>query len=137
MSSPHRPVSRMVSVSNAGLFFLAGLMGLCFIATAFRYSGFGVGVVVGASGLVTAPRLAWTMPWWSTVLAALLVVGVLVTIRRPSSAVRVPIALPLGLVILMCLLGWGRSEGLSRCDDYLRAQRQPGVEILFPTVDQL
>jgi len=87
--------------------------------------------------LVWLPRLGWTMPWWSRILAALLTLAAVVTFRRPSSALRVPIALPLGLVILMCLLGWGRGEGLARCDDYLRVQRQPGVEILFPTVDQL
>jgi hypothetical protein len=166
------------SVTNAGLFFTGGLMGLCFLATAFGYSLVGVGAVVAAGSVATAmhivagaessdrpwsrllrwggwvgnaafhgfllyyasvwyPRLGWTMPRWSTILAVLLFVGALVTFRRPSSAVRVPIALPLGLVILMCLLGWGRAEGRARCDDYLRAQRQRGVEILFPTADRL
>ena len=87
--------------------------------------------------IVWVPRLAWTMPAWSKVLAILLIVGVLATFPRPSAAVRVPIALPVGLVILMCLLGWGRGEGLARCDDYLRVRGQPGVELLFPAIDQL
>jgi hypothetical protein len=87
--------------------------------------------------IVWAPRLAWTMPAWSKVLTVLLIIGVLATFLRRPAAVRVPIALPMGLVILMCLLGWGRGEGIARCADYQRAQGQPGVEILFPTVGEL
>jgi hypothetical protein len=87
--------------------------------------------------IVWGARLGWTMPWWGKVLALVLLVAALATARRPANRVGVPIALPLSLVIILCLLGWGRAEGWVRCDDYLRARAQDGVEILFPTTDDL
>lgn len=178
MSSPHPSASRIAGVINAGLFFVAGTMALCFLATAFSYSALGVALVLVASASVTAmrlvagrtsaehprlrfvarlawlgnfgfhcfliyyvavwaPRLGWTMPRWSIILTGLLIVAAVTSLVWRSSPLRVPMALPFGFVILMCLFGWGNGEGLARCDDYLRVQRQPDVEMLAPTVERL
>lgn len=87
--------------------------------------------------VVCASRLAWAMSWRSTAVAALLFAGALATLRQPVRGVRIPLALSAGVIILTCLLGWVREEGVARCDDYLRTVRQPGVTVLFPPADAL
>ena len=87
--------------------------------------------------VVWGSKLGWTMAWWSSALAALLFVGAVATFRGASHRLQIPIALPLGLVILTCMLGWRREEGFARCDDYQRARQQRGIEVLFPPSDQL
>ncbi len=78
---------------------------------------------------------------WTTGLSVRLVVAVLAVaaIRGASAArprFRIPTALPLGIWIAACLIGWLREDGLLRCDDYL-AMRRVGVEVLVPTTDAL
>jgi hypothetical protein len=94
-------------------------------------------LLVSFLAMVWASTLAWSMSWWSIAISILLFAGALATFRRPSHRVRVPIALPVGVVILTCMLGWRREEGFARCDDYRRAEQQRGVEVMFPPVDQL
>jgi len=82
------------------------------------------------------PRLAWSIPGWALALAALLLLGALATFRRTQQNLRIPIALPVGIIILASLLGWLREEGFARCDDYHRLRTQSGLEILFPSTDE-
>jgi len=87
--------------------------------------------------IVWGMRLSWTMPFWTVALVVLLSLGAVATLLRPGLGVRIPFTLPIGIAIITCLLGWRREEGYVRCDDYVRAGNQPGVEILVPTVAAL
>jgi hypothetical protein len=80
--------------------------------------------------------LAWTTPaavrWTVAILAALALFGA----ALPRAPFRLPTALPLGMWIAACLIGWYREDGVIRCDDYL-AVRASAVTILVPTSDEL
>jgi hypothetical protein len=90
--------------------------------------------------LYVAVGLGWQLYWataaWVRWLLPLVVLaGLLIERLRPS--IRIPLALPVGLWILACLLGWGREDGRVRCDDYLRLQQESLVQMIAPTHSEM
>jgi len=107
-----------------------------------------------ARGLAAAPLVAIHLFWlyvaaglggllgWSTPaavrvagagLAAFAVYGAL----RPHARFRLPVAVPLGLWITACLIGWQREDGVIRCDDYLAIRASAAAAVLVPTTEEL
>jgi hypothetical protein len=85
--------------------------------------------------LVFGLLLGWTVPdasWW---LAAATGLAALLALAWRRLPLRVPLVLPLGILIASALAGWLREENLLRCDDVL-ALRAP-VELVVPTQPQL
>lgn len=81
--------------------------------------------------------LAWTVPAWGWGLLGIAALAALLTARPGRTGARVPAALPLGLWIALCLLGWRVEERLARCDDYLAVRDGGAAEILSPTTGEL
>lgn len=81
--------------------------------------------------------LAWSVPWWGYALVATAAAGVLATAPSARAGARVPVALPLGLWIALCLRGWHVEESVVRCDDYLATVRDPAVRVIAPTSRRL
>lgn len=79
--------------------------------------------------------LAWSVPAEQWIAIALAAVGFAVTALR-RTAVRVPLALPLGLLIAAAVAGWMREDGMVRCDDYLRV-RATGATLTVPSSPEL
>jgi hypothetical protein len=81
--------------------------------------------------------LAWTVS--SAVAAAILSVAIvaLIGLRRPTGGVRIPLVLPLGAWIAVCLLGWMREDGVIRCADYLRFRSDASLTLVIPTTQAL
>ncbi|MDX2167128.1 MAG: hypothetical protein SF182_08700, partial [Deltaproteobacteria bacterium] len=80
--------------------------------------------------------LAWTTTAalrWAVAALALLAVGGALPAR---ARFRLPTALPLGVWIVACLIGWQREDGVVRCDDYL-AVRAAGLTLLVETTEEL
>ncbi len=75
--------------------------------------------------------LAWTTPWWARIAVAALLLGWAYGLS--GRAVRIPLILPLGVWIAVCLAGWLREESVVRCDDYRRLQ--PPASLLVATTD--
>jgi hypothetical protein len=76
--------------------------------------------------------LHWAVPAWAKValgLPALAWLAERVTRRRG----RVPLALPVGLWVLACLIGWQLQDGAVRCDDYLRFRQEGVLEFVLPS----
>jgi hypothetical protein len=80
--------------------------------------------------------LGWTVPLPVRWVCAGLALIVLVGAARPRARFRLPSALPLGLWITACLIGWQREDGVIRCDDYAAALAS-GVSVIVPTSDEL
>ncbi len=85
--------------------------------------------------LVTAAMfgksLAWAVPLWLMAIVCLLAVaGLAGRFGRPR--VRVPATLAIGLWIAACVVGWGFEDGRTRCDDFLRVQNDPEVDVVLP-----
>jgi hypothetical protein len=80
--------------------------------------------------------LAWTTPpvirWLAVLLGAVAVGGAV----APHARFRLPAALPLGVWIAACLIGWLREDGVIRCDDYF-AVRASSAVVVVPTTDEL
>ncbi len=81
--------------------------------------------------------LGWTVPGWLWGVVILLSLSAFISHRAVSTRIRIPAALPIGVLIAACMVGWRREEGLARCDDYRRVRQQPGVAVMFPPVDHL
>jgi hypothetical protein len=81
--------------------------------------------------------LAWTVPSAVAVAIAAVAVVALVGWRRPIAGVRVPLALPLGAWIALCLLGWMREDGVIRCADYLRFRSDASLQLVVPSTRAL
>lgn len=80
--------------------------------------------------------LAWTIApaiRWLVALLAVIAVGGAV-MRR--ARFRLPTAIPLGVWIAACLIGWQREDGVIRCDDYFAA-RSSGAVVVVPTTEEL
>ena len=75
--------------------------------------------------------LAWTISSAFAVAILSMAVVALVTLRRPIAGMRVPLVLPLGAWIAVCLLGWVREDGVIRCGDYLRFRSDPSVTLAW------
>ncbi len=75
----------------------------------------------------------WAAPRWLQLAQAVSAVAVLVTLIPRNLRARVPAMLLLGTFGVLPGIGL-REDGVVRCDDYLRARAQPGVEIVIPTV---
>jgi hypothetical protein len=97
----------------------------------------GFNLVAAYLALVCVYALGWTMPWWSKLLAGALLLCSIATLALRARRVRLPLALGPAVITLTCALGWRREEGIVRCDDRLRVQRQRGVELLFPSTEKL
>ena len=74
----------------------------------------------------------WAARWWMRLLMVAAGLGTLATAVPARPVVRVPLVLLLGLFAIMYRLS-GPDDLSIRCDDYLRAKAQPGVEVLIPT----
>lgn len=74
---------------------------------------FWVYVVVSLGSL-----LAWTIPWHIKAVAAVLAIVAVAGALAPAARFRLPTAVPLGIWIIACLIGWQREDGVIRCDDY-------------------
>jgi hypothetical protein len=124
---------------------IAGLAGLAVLAvwarsTAIRAVSLLPLVVVHLFWIYIAlslgTLLAWTVPpavrWIAATLALIAVVGAVL----PRARFRLPMALPLGLWITACLVGWQREDGVIRCDDY-QAVRASGLTVVVPTTEEL
>ncbi len=81
--------------------------------------------------------LAWTISSAFAVAILSMAVVALFTLGRPIAGVRVPLVLPLGAWIAVCLLGWVREDGVIRCGDYLRFRSDPSVTLPIPTTQAL
>lgn len=81
--------------------------------------------------------LGWSLP--VTAIAAIVAVFVVAaaTGGRALRRVRMPAVVPIGLLTTATLLGWWREGAQVRCDDFLRVQRQTGVSVVLPSLDQL
>jgi hypothetical protein len=90
----------------------------------------------GYVALTLAAVLAWSVPLFAVWLSTVLAVAALIGAALPHARFRVPSALPLGLWIAACLIGWLREDGVARCDDYAAA-RASGVAVIVPTTDEL
>lgn len=124
---------------------VAGLAGLAVLAVCGRSR---IARAIGVAPLVVVHLfwiyiavslgtvLAWTTPpavrWVAALLAVIAVLGAVL----PRARFRLPTALPLGLWIAACLIGWQREDGVVRCDDYL-AVRASGASVLVPTTDEI
>ena len=137
LSSPADLYAVVVSAVSATLFYGVGGMrnrrplwrcatGIAWLVLAILHLVWLYGALV--FGLV----LYWSVPLWTVGLLLLLALSSLVGPRNRLS-VRIPLALPLGLWILACLIGWGREDGRVRCDDYLRLKGESAVQIVVPT----
>lgn len=80
--------------------------------------------------------LAWTTPAAVRGLAALLAIVAVGGALAPRARFRLPTAVPLGVWIVACLMGWHREDGVIRCDDYLAVRSSP-VAVLVPTTEEL
>ncbi len=81
--------------------------------------------------------LGWSLAPWTIVLISFIGLAAVLTARPAWRGVRVPVVLPLGLTISIVLSGYWREGGRVRCDDYLRASRQAGVEVIVPSLREL
>ncbi len=80
--------------------------------------------------------LAWTIPGWGLALIIAVSIVALTTATPGWPGIRVPALLALGLFIALCLIGWPREDGVLRCDDFLQAAGQPGVDIVVPVTPE-
>lgn len=76
--------------------------------------------------------LHWAVPTWAKTILALLGAAWLAG-RVLRGRPRVPLALPAGLWVLACLLGWQVQDGTVRCDDFLRVRQEGALEFVLPT----
>ncbi len=81
--------------------------------------------------------LAWTVPWPVRLGLGALVLVAAATARMPIRGVRIPLVLPVGIWIAVCLFGWQREDGAIRCDDYIRFEAQPSIELVAPSTRDL
>lgn len=81
--------------------------------------------------------LGWSLSLSAIALIAFTALGAIASTRRGWRGIRVPMVLPLGLLLTTVALGWWREGGRVRCDDYLRVRRQPGVEVIVPSLQEL
>jgi hypothetical protein len=92
--------------------------------------------VWGVTAVVFGAALGWAVPGWALAVVAVLAV-IAVVDRVRGGSVRLPLALPVGLWIAMCILGWGREDGRIHCDDFRRIQADGRVDIVLPVHSQL
>ncbi len=97
-------------------------------------------IVVGSSYVLFAYLvvawgrvLAWSVRGWGWALVVSSLAALAFTARPSWNGGRVPAALPLGIWIACCLLGWRTEEAILRCDDYLALGDRPELELLSPT----
>jgi hypothetical protein len=83
-----------------------------------------------------ASVLAWSVPASIWVLAAATLASWAATRLSSSPPVRVPLVLPIGILIAALAYGWMREDGRIRCDDYLRV-RELGLEVVLPSTPEL
>jgi len=81
--------------------------------------------------------LGWSVPWSIRIVLLLLAALAIISARRPIGGVKVPILLPLGIWITLCLLGWKREDGVIRCDDYARFLSDRAATLMIPTTEAL
>ncbi len=96
----------------------------------------GLFVFLAGCAAVMSGGLAWTIPGWGRALIIAVSIVALATATPGWPGIRVPALLPLALFFALCLIGWAREEGVLRCDDFLRAGRQPGVEVVVPSAPE-
>ncbi len=89
----------------------------------------------GALAVALGTVLAWSIPWpqWLVIAGASVACAATAFGRTP---VRVPLALPLGLLLTAAAAGWMREDGLVRCDDYLRL-RATGATLAIPSTPEM
>ncbi len=89
------------------------------------------------AAVLFASVLGWSLPVWATAVVAVTSLAVLTTSRGAWGELRVPLVLPLGLLIATALSGWWREGGRVRCDDFLALERQPDVAVMIPSLKKL
>jgi hypothetical protein len=88
-------------------------------------------------GIVFGWLLGWTVPWPVDFVLLFLAVAALATTHRRIADLRVPLVLPLGLWIAVCLLGWWRQDGVIQCDDYANFLSDSSVTLAIPSTRAL
>ena len=124
-----------IIVTGAWLLSAAGRPGARWRIARWLGVAVSVGVFIGLLHFSTAifVMFEWSAPGWLRVLQGVAAVGTLGTLWLPQARARVPAMLLLGTCgVLSAFVS--REDGVVRCDDYLRASAQPGVEVLVPTV---
>lgn len=89
-----------------------------------------------ALAAATAAVLAWVVAPWLWLLIGGLAVAAVAGAVRARPGLRLPLAIPLGLAVAAPLIGWGREDGVIRCDDYLRL-RDSAVTMVVPSTPEL
>ena len=106
-----------------------------------RWTAFSVSAALYAFSVYAAflftTVLGWSLSSWASTAILLAAIAAAVTLRAGLRGVRVPMVLPLGLLITLVLSGWWREGARVRCDDYLQALGQSDVEILVPSSNEL
>ena len=137
IASVHTP---MVAVRFGALF-----AGIAAVASArpsgrTRYAVYAVRVFITGASLVfvylaiaIGTFLAWSLPWLVVGTALGLLAGWIWTTRQGWPSARVPLVLPVGLWIAVCLVGWCREDGVVRCDDYQRMRADPRISLIMPS----
>ncbi len=95
----------------------------------------GVHVCWLATLTVLAAVLAWSVSAWVWTLAAVSL-ALFVATHLLTMRIRVPLALPLGILIAALAYGWMREDGVIRCDDYLRVLSE-GLEVAVPSTPDI
>lgn len=95
----------------------------------------GVHAIWTALAIAFGSVLAWAVPAWQWAAIAGAAAAYVVTALR-GTALRVPLALPVGLMIAAAAASWMREDGLVHCDDYLRL-RAAGVTLAVPSTPEI
>jgi hypothetical protein len=129
-----------VAVATAGLTAIAVVARSPRRSPPLRLAAWGIltGVHLFWLALLTAllAVLAWSVPAWIWVAAGTCLLLVVLTRLMDVGGVRVPLALPLGIMIAALAYGWMREDGRIRCDDYLRV-RAAGLAVVVPSSPEL
>jgi len=109
---------------------IAGWIGLiCSLATFAMY------VLWLFLAVAFGMMLGWTVPVWLCWVLALSTAWIVLAGVLPGMHTRLPLILPVGIWIAVCLSGWLREEAVIRCDDMLSLD--PALELIVPTRREL
>src|SRR5262245_24631992 len=106
---------RLVAIALGMAMALAALGAICIVPHRFprlRFAALGMVAALHlfwlSAAVAFAAQLGWSVPTAVWILTGLLTTMAVATAVTPTARVSVPIALPLGIVISVLLMGWGR-----------------------------